>query len=57
MMQKWYEITCDECGCASHYRGTIVSAEAQARSDGIVITRDKKHYCGCKKLSSLKNDE
>ena len=45
MINKWYEITCDVCGEACHYCGTVQSAEKQYRGDGGIVTRDKKHYC------------
>lgn len=26
MIRRWYEITCDYCGCASHYKGAAAAA-------------------------------
>jgi hypothetical protein len=48
VIHRWYEITCDYCGCASHYMGNKRSAESLARDEGYIITRDGKHYCDSK---------
>jgi len=45
MIVKWYEITCDNCGNAEHFQGSILSAEAQFKFDGGIVTKTKKHYC------------
>ncbi len=44
MILKTYEISCDYCGCACYYLGSIKNAERQARSEGWIITRGKLHF-------------
>ena len=44
-IQRIYEIGCDECDCAQHYYGNIILVEKQYRSDGGIVTADKKHFC------------
>lgn len=36
---KWYEATCDYCGVASHYQGTLNSVKSQMRDDRWIITQ------------------
>ena len=49
MITKWYEISCDECGCACIYQGSFKSAEEQFEDDGGIVIK-RKHYCDkCKK--------
>jgi len=52
---RWYEIICNNCGCAQHFLGNIVLAEKQFRSFGGIKTKDKKHYCD-KKCKESYND-
>ena len=44
MIRKYYEISCDLCGCGVHFRGSALSAERQFKSLGGIII-NKKHYC------------
>ena len=43
MVRKYYELSCDNCGCADFYLIGQDFAKA-ARSNGWIITKDKKHY-------------
>ena len=55
MIQKYYEISCDFCGCAiGHYSMSKELAFSMAEDDGM-ITEKGKHYCDirCKTM----NDE
>jgi hypothetical protein len=46
---RWYEITCDYCKCAEHFRGNIKIAEEQYKDYGGIIKISKadghQHYC------------
>lgn len=44
MIKKYWEMTCDICGCACHYRGTIKDAEQMAQDEGWIITSKGKHF-------------
>jgi len=41
MIIKWYEIVCDYCGNAEHFRGTIQSAEEQYKSTSGIVCKNK----------------
>ena len=45
MIHKYYEITCDHCGCADFYTVSIAEAEKDARKNGWIITKSKNHFC------------
>lgn len=57
-IQRVYEIGCDECSNAQHYYGNVIIAEKQYRSDGGIVTTDKKHFCDrdCYKKYREKNN-
>jgi hypothetical protein len=42
---RWYEIACDYCGSARHYRGNKRAAEANYKADGNIVTKGH-HFCG-----------
>ena len=44
MLIRWYEMNCDFCGCAEHFRHTKAEAIRQAREHGWCITADGKHF-------------
>jgi hypothetical protein len=44
MIQKFYELSCDECGCGEHFTDNIKESLRQARINGWIITRGGKHY-------------
>ena len=44
MIIRWYEMQCDTCGCAEHFRDTKADANRQAREHGWAITPEGKHY-------------
>jgi len=44
MIQRWYEVVCDTCGCAEHYTGNQKLAESQFRDFGGIISK-RRHYC------------
>ncbi len=48
MIIKWYEITCDTCGEAQHFRGNVSNSQSQFKDLGGIVTANKKYYC-CKK--------
>lgn len=44
MINRYYEISCDFCGEADHYMGSIKNTELQyAKRGGIVINH--RHFC------------
>ena len=45
MITKWYEIVCNGCGCAEHFRGTKKQAENQFRLKGGIIKKGNLHFC------------
>jgi len=40
--RNWIELTCDYCGCASHYPPAHLAV--CARGDDWILTRDGKHF-------------
>lgn len=40
-IEKFYEVSCDECGCACHY---TIDPVWSARQDGWIITAEGKHF-------------
>ena len=44
MITKVYEMVCNHCGGVEHFTDTQQEAERQARLNGWIITRDKKHF-------------
>jgi hypothetical protein len=44
MIRKWYEVSCDTCGCAEHFGGSIASARRQAVGTGWLII-GKNAFC------------
>ena len=62
MIQRYAEVSCDNCGCACHYPIGNGSIESQAREEGWIITADGPHYdtkeCYKESLSKkeIKND-
>ena len=44
MIRKYYEVSCDYCGCAEHFPIGGSSAIEQARSYGWIITKDGQHF-------------
>jgi hypothetical protein len=43
MIVKFYEMSCDVCGCAEHFNFSVRDAIATARRSGWIITKDGKH--------------
>lgn len=37
MIRRWYEVSCDECGSAEHFGGSIDSAKKQAMETGWLV--------------------
>lgn len=37
MIRKWYEVSCDSCGSAEHFGGSLESAKKQATEVGWII--------------------
>ena len=51
MVTKWYEVSCDNCGCGiTHVRS--VSKE-ELRAYGVVVS-GKKHFCSSECLREFK---
>ena len=45
MIRKYYEIRCDECGCAEHFLADIgIPCETQARAHGWIVTGKRIHF-------------
>ena len=56
MITKWYEIVCDGCGCAQHYRGSKNQASLQFCIEGGTI-RNNLHFCQPSCLDKYKTKE
>lgn len=37
MIRKWYEVSCDRCGCAEHFGGSLESVKRQATEVGWIV--------------------
>lgn len=37
MIRKWYEVSCDSCGSAEHFGGSVESVKKQATEVGWII--------------------
>lgn len=37
MIRKWYEVSCDRCGSAEHFGGSVESVKKQATEVGWII--------------------
>ena len=45
MIENYYEITCDNCGCAEHFKGTKKISVELAKDNGWLITSKGDHFC------------
>jgi len=43
MIIRWYEISCDGCGCGEQFQGNKTDAERQAKEGGWIFFKGK-HY-------------
>lgn len=44
MVRKYYEVSCDYCGCAEHFPIGNGSVVRQARSYGWIVTKMGKYF-------------
>lgn len=56
MIQRWLEMSCDFCGSAEHFKGSVENAKLQAKDHGWII-QGKEQFCCSECKSNYMKEE